>query len=317
MSEKAVFLDRDDTIIKDSGYINDPEDVNLLPGAARGLLQLRSMGYKLVLVSNQSGVARGIVTEKALGDIHERLEELLAKEGAYLDGIYYCPYHPEGSVAKYRRESELRKPNPGMLLRAAEQFDIELGASWAIGDSQRDIEAGLRAGCRTILIEQSEDKRQLQIPEAKPHFRAVNIAEAVNIIKKHSRNMQKERSGEEKASHQSPAEQSENPGVSESVESSSAPLPSGEDDDAGTSGLLKAILQELRRSRRAEMFGDFSIMRFMAGIVQVVVLFCLLIALWLVMSPRPRGDAILITLLFAAVLQVMALTFFMVEGPRR
>jgi len=146
MSEKAVFLDRDDTIIKDSGYINDPEDVNLLPGAARGLLQLRSMGYKLVLVSNQSGVARGIVTEKALGDIHERLEELLAKEGAYLDGIYYCPYHPEGSVAKYRRESELRKPNPGMLLRAAEQFDIELGASWAIGDSQRDIEAGLRAG---------------------------------------------------------------------------------------------------------------------------------------------------------------------------
>jgi len=151
MSNKAVFLDRDNTLIEDPGYINHPDQVKLLEGVAEALIELKAMGYKLIVVSNQSAVARGIVTEKVLAQIHDRLKQLLAERGAYLDRIYYCPYHPDGVVPKYRKESDWRKPNPGMLLTAADQMDIDLNQSWMIGNSSRDIEAGLRAGCKTIL----------------------------------------------------------------------------------------------------------------------------------------------------------------------
>ena len=115
MADRAVFFDRDDTLIKDPGYINNPDQVVLLDGVTEALVALRNLGYKLVVVSNQSAVARGIVTEKVLGEIHDRLRQLLAKKGASLDGIYYCPYHPDGVIARYRKESDLRKPAPGML----------------------------------------------------------------------------------------------------------------------------------------------------------------------------------------------------------
>jgi len=150
MSNKAVFLDRDNTLIEDPGYINHPDQVKLLEGVAEALIELKALGYKLIVVSNQSAVARGIVTEKVLAQIHDRLKQLLAERGAYLDRIYYCPYHPDGVVPKYRKESDWRKPNPGMLLTAADQMDIDLNQSWMIGNSSRDIEAGLRAGCKTI-----------------------------------------------------------------------------------------------------------------------------------------------------------------------
>jgi len=139
MSNKAVFLDRDDTMIEDPGYINHPDQVKLLDGVAEALIELKAIGYKLVVVSNQSAVARGIITEKVLTQIHDRLKQLLAESGAYLDQIYYCPYHPEGSVPKYRKESDWRKPNPGMLLTAADEMDIDLSQSWMIGGSSRDI----------------------------------------------------------------------------------------------------------------------------------------------------------------------------------
>ncbi len=187
MSDKAIFLDRDDTLIEDPGYINNPDQVKLMDGAAEALIELRNMGYELVVVTNQSGVARGIVTEQVLAEIHNRLKQLLAEKGAFLDQIYYCPYHPEGVVAKYRRESELRKPNPGMLLTAAEEMDIDLAASWVIGNSARDVQAGLRAGCKTILIEHSYEQRPPRPGEPAPHYKSVNIKEAVNIIKKHIR----------------------------------------------------------------------------------------------------------------------------------
>ena len=105
MTDRAIFLDRDDTLIEDPGYISDPDRVQLIDGVSEALSQLRSIGYKLVVTSNQSGVARGIVTEEVLGNIHERLEQLLAEEGAYLDKIFYCPYHPDGVIKKYRKES--------------------------------------------------------------------------------------------------------------------------------------------------------------------------------------------------------------------
>ena len=126
MSDKAIFFDRDDTLIEDPGYISSPEQVKLLTGVPGALIELKALGYKLVVVTNQSAVARGIVTEKVLGDIHNRLKQLLAEKNAFLDEIYYCPYHPKGVVKKYHQDSEFRKPNPGMLLKAAEENGVEM-----------------------------------------------------------------------------------------------------------------------------------------------------------------------------------------------
>jgi D,D-heptose 1,7-bisphosphate phosphatase len=148
----AVFLDRDDTILADPGYLADPGAVELLPGAGEALASLRRDGYKLVVVTNQSGIARGLLDESTLAAVNDELRQRLAEHSVRLDGIYYCPYHPEGTVEGYVRDSDLRKPRPGMLLRAAEELDLDLAASWMVGDSVRDVEAGRRAGCGTVLL---------------------------------------------------------------------------------------------------------------------------------------------------------------------
>jgi len=183
MAFKAVFLDRDNTIIEDPGYINHPDQVHLLPGAAGALFDMKSMGYKLIIVSNQSGVARGIVTEEMLNKIHERLLKMLRKQGVFIDGIYYCPYLADGVIEKYRVDSDLRKPKPGMLLTAAEEMDIDLTHSWMIGDAYRDIEAGKRAGCMTILVNSQVSPAVKKHTDPEPDCKAVNIKEAANIIK--------------------------------------------------------------------------------------------------------------------------------------
>ncbi len=187
MADKAVFLDRDGTLIKDPGYINNPDQVELLEGVPRALRELRELGYKIIVVSNQSGVARGIVSVPTLEKIHNRLKELLAKEDAFLDRIYYCPFHPEGAVKKYRKDSDWRKPQPGMLLAAARDFGLELGQCWMIGDEQRDVEAGFRAGCKTIML----TKRQYYEPprpgDIVPDYKCLSLREAVNIIKQYHR----------------------------------------------------------------------------------------------------------------------------------
>lgn len=152
MPNKAVFLDRDNTLIEDPGYISSPESVKLIPGVELALKSLAQAGYKLVVVTNQSGIARGILTEDQLETIHAELRRQLSEGGAHLDAVFYCPFHPEGTVVEYAKESELRKPRPGMLLKAANQMDIDLSQSWMVGDSPRDIEAGQRAGCRTIRV---------------------------------------------------------------------------------------------------------------------------------------------------------------------
>ena len=164
MPNKAIFLDRDDTLIEDPGYINNPEQVTLLDGVAEALIQLKALGYLLVVVSNQSAVARGIVTEKVLSQIHNRLEQLLSEKGASLDKIYYCPYHPDGVIQKYRKQSKFRKPNPGMLLEAADDMNIEVGESWCIGNSSSDVEAGQRAGCRTVLLDSPSRQKEAGSP---------------------------------------------------------------------------------------------------------------------------------------------------------
>jgi len=321
MSNKAVFLDRDDTLIYDSGYINDPGQVRLIDGAAEALKDLKSMGYKLVVVSNQSGVARGILTEKTLKEIHNRLRGLLAERGAFLDRIYYCPYLADGSVAKYRKESDLRKPAPGMLLAAAKDMDIDLGRSWMIGDEDRDIEAGLRAGCKTILILGPAREIQIDAPVHKPDYRAVNLKEAANIIRKHNRLPRRERV----RVTQSVAEERREEQVAQSVETKTmeAPVVSESDSErpapsdmkgAGAEELLKSILEQLRSMQRENLFEEeFSLMRAAAMLVQVVVVFLLLAGVWLLMSGSGKESSVYVILGFAAVLQMMTLTFYMMR----
>ncbi|MFO7821289.1 MAG: HAD family hydrolase [Lentisphaeria bacterium] len=149
---KAVFLDRDGTVIVDRGYLDDAEKVELIPGAAEAMLKLRRAGYKLVLITNQSGIGRGYFDREAVERQHDRLTELLAQKEVRLDFIGICPHAPDENC-------ECRKPNPGLLLKAAADLNIELGESYMIGDKESDIEAGLKAGCRTIMISGGRSER--------------------------------------------------------------------------------------------------------------------------------------------------------------
>ncbi len=318
MSAKAIFLDRDGVLIEDPGYLSHPDQVKLLDGVGQALIELKAMGYKLIVVTNQSGVARGIITEKVLDEIHDRLEQLLADESAFLDRIYYCPYHPDAAVAKYRKESDARKPNPGMLLTASEQMDIDLGRSWIIGNSDCDIEAGQRAGCKTILTGHSAHYKLSKPSQPGPDHRAVNIKEVVNIIKKHNRSANKSPRQADTATAgrvQALGRAAEQPQQGESAMPQKDPAR----DDISTPSaeqLLGDILEQLKKSRRAEMFGEFSAMRLLAGIVQIIVMFCLLISVWFLMGPAPRQyNPVFIALGFAVVLQLMALTFY-VQGRK-
>jgi D-glycero-D-manno-heptose 1,7-bisphosphate phosphatase len=184
MANAAVFLDRDGTLINDPGYLTEPDQVQILDGVAEALKEFQELGYKTVVVSNQSGVARGVLTVETLERIHDRLRELLAAQGAALDAIYYCPYHPEATVPEYRKDSDWCKPRPGMLLAAAGEMDLDLAQSWMIGDNDRDIEAGRRAGCKTIRIG-AIPAGGAPAEESKPDYRAVNMREAVNILKRY------------------------------------------------------------------------------------------------------------------------------------
>jgi D-glycero-D-manno-heptose 1,7-bisphosphate phosphatase len=310
MANKAIFLDRDNTLIEDPGYISHPDQVKLLDGVAETLVELRQMGYKLVVASNQSGVARGIVTEQMLAEIHERLQELLGRQGAALDKIYYCPDHPDGAIPRYRKESSWRKPAPGMLLAAAEDLDIDLTDSWLVGDSARDIDAGKAAGCKTILIENPLHSRTFEPGATSPDYTAVNMKEVVNIIKKRDRDRHKM-----EIESTAPADDPEiEPLIAAATD---RPVENAQLDQSKTAEqLLVDILEQLRRNQRAEMFTEFSVTRLIAGIVQVIVLFCLLISVWLLMSPARPSDALMISLGFALVFQVMALTFFIMQRQK-
>lgn len=148
----AVFLDRDGVVIEEREYVSTPKQVHLLPGVAETIAALNRAGWCVVIVTNQSGIARGFFTPSALNRIHQRLQHLLWCYGAQVDGIYVCPHHPEADIDIYRQQCLCRKPRPGLLLQAAEELDIDLSQSWMIGDRVSDLEAGSAAGCRTILV---------------------------------------------------------------------------------------------------------------------------------------------------------------------
>lgn len=154
--QKAVFLDRDGTINKYVGFLRDINDFELLEGVAEAIRNINNSGYLAIVVTNQPVIARGEVTVAELAEIHNKMETLLGLEGAYLDAIYYCPHHPhkgyEGEIPELKFDCDCRKPKPGMIIRAAEDFNIDLNTSYMIGDSENDILCGKNAGCRTVLI---------------------------------------------------------------------------------------------------------------------------------------------------------------------
>lgn len=148
----AVFLDRDGTLIKEINYLARWQDVELLPGAGPAVASLRQGGYAVVLITNQSGIARGLFTEKDLGFIHHELARQLGEFGTRLDGIYYCPHHPTGISSLYRLDCDCRKPKPGMILRASGALGLDLRRSLMVGDRWKDLQAGRAAGCLTALV---------------------------------------------------------------------------------------------------------------------------------------------------------------------
>lgn len=154
--QKAVFLDRDGTINKYVGFLRNIDDFELIDGVAEAIRKINESGYLAIVVTNQPVIARGEVSFAELEEIHNKMETLLGKEGAYLDAIYYCPHHPhkgyEGERPELKIDCECRKPKPGMLLKAAEDFNIDLSQSWMVGDGENDIKAGIDAGCKTVLI---------------------------------------------------------------------------------------------------------------------------------------------------------------------
>jgi D-glycero-D-manno-heptose 1,7-bisphosphate phosphatase len=149
---KAIFLDKDGTLIPDIPYNVNPDLITIVPNAIEGLKQLSAEGYLLIIISNQAGVARGYFTEDKLPAVEQRIKQLLEKQGVKLSAFYYCPHHPEGTVRRYTDDCYCRKPQPGMLLKAARDHNIDLPSSWMIGDILNDVEAGNRAGCKTVLI---------------------------------------------------------------------------------------------------------------------------------------------------------------------
>lgn len=154
--QKAIFIDRDGTINKYVGFLRNIDEFELLPEVAEAIKLINSSGFLAIVVTNQPVIARGEVTWDELNEIHNKMETLLGEEGAYLDGIYFCPHHPhkgfDGEIIELKIECECRKPKPGMLLKAAEDYNIDLLQSWMIGDGENDVLAGKNAGCKTGLI---------------------------------------------------------------------------------------------------------------------------------------------------------------------
>ena len=154
--QKAIFLDRDGTINEYVGFLTDIREFRLLDGVAEAIRKINASGYLAIVVTNQPIIARGEVSFTELQEIHNKMETLLGAEGAYIDAIYFCPHHPdkgfEGERVEYKISCDCRKPKPGMLLKAAEDFNIDLSRSWMVGDGKNDVEAGKNAGCKTVLI---------------------------------------------------------------------------------------------------------------------------------------------------------------------
>ncbi len=307
MSLSAVFLDRDGTIIEDAGYLGDPEKVRLFPDAAEAIRRLNQSGCSVVLVSNQSGVARGLFTDKEPARVHARVESLLAAKGARLDGAYYCPYldGPDAKVAAFRRDSELRKPKPGMLLQAAKERELDLTRSWMIGDSPADVEAGSRAGCRTILLERNGAAPAADVT---PTFRVATLLEAAAIV--------------EREMNQDPIPATPSPFKGEGRGEGQAPPrydghanPRAADasPDDRMIQALERIHGQLERAQRKDRQHDFSSLRLLAALLQML---AVVTTLWGVVALLDDQAAATGRIALACFFQLASLTAFLTDRLR-
>ncbi len=285
MKRPAIFLDRDGTLIEDAGYIGDPDQVRLFPDSAQALQRFHDGGFAVVLVSNQSGIARGRFSGPDLERVHARMESLLAQEGARLDAHYYCPYldGPEAVVETYRRDSNLRKPKPGMLLQAAKELNIDLSRSWMVGDAPTDVQAGRTAGCRTILIGRNDRTAPADLDPSVPV--AADLLEAARIVE-------------------------------QSTEGTPEPWTgmSHEPHDDRVAALLERIHDQLERAYRRERQHDFSFLRLFGALLQMLAIVAGLWGLAGLLDDHPDHAAARLAL--AAFLQLGSLTSFVIDRFR-
>jgi D-glycero-D-manno-heptose 1,7-bisphosphate phosphatase len=184
---KAIFLDKDGTLIKNVPYNVDPSLIELENNTLKGLYDFQQNGYLLIVVSNQSGIAFGYFTRQELKRATERMQELLEDNSIKLDGVYYCPHHPEGKKKQYRKVCACRKPLPGLIKSAAIDFNIDLSQSWMIGDILHDVEAGNRAGCKTILINNGNETEWKVNSWRYPDYEVSNLDEAARFVLTHNK----------------------------------------------------------------------------------------------------------------------------------
>ncbi|MFX1238557.1 MAG: D-glycero-beta-D-manno-heptose 1,7-bisphosphate 7-phosphatase [Promethearchaeota archaeon] len=164
--KKAIFLDRDGVINIEVNYLSDPDDFKLIDGTIEALFLLKQKGYLLIVVTNQAGIARGFFTEDRLKEIHDKMRSVLMESGIILDDVYYCPHHPD-----FTGKCSCRKPNPGMIIRAQKNYDLNLKESFMVGDTLNDIKTGKNAGCKTVLVLTGYGKKeQKKIGDVKPDF---------------------------------------------------------------------------------------------------------------------------------------------------
>lgn len=175
---KAIFLDKDGTLIENIPYNVNCNAIKLVPGVVSGLRKLQSHGYRFIIITNQSGLAKGYFTVQELEKVRQHLEGLFNKQDIKLDGFYYCPHYSKGIIEEYSVECNCRKPKPGLLLKAAIDLSIDVSRSWFIGDSFSDVEAGNACGCKTILL---RNKRSQQ-NSSKPYSIAVDFPQATQHI---------------------------------------------------------------------------------------------------------------------------------------
>ena len=184
--QKAIFLDRDGTINVFGNFVTDPSMLKLMPQAPSAIKRINKSAYLAICITNQPVVARGETTFEGLREIHCKMEDLLGNEGAYLDDIYFCPHHPDkgfpGEVASLKIECDCRKPKIGMLLKAKSKYNIDLSKSWFIGDTCQDVQTGINAGCKTVLLLGGDPRPYAKYGDVKPDFVCNTIDEAVEYI---------------------------------------------------------------------------------------------------------------------------------------
>jgi D-glycero-D-manno-heptose 1,7-bisphosphate phosphatase len=184
VKQRAIFLDRDGTLNVDAGFTYRIQHLKLMDGVVPGLLRMQDLGFKLLITTNQSGVARGLFSEADMHAFNRALVADLAAGGIAIDGVYCCPFHPTAGMGAYRVDSPLRKPRPGMMLQAAGEHAIDLDGSFAIGDKSSDVIAGQAAGCRTILLRTANGGHTELAAAQRPDALANDLVEAAEFVER-------------------------------------------------------------------------------------------------------------------------------------